>query len=743
MKYHLSEYKMKNQTILTAVFILFTLLAIQLNAQTDSIEYKYPKLGVKVFSGRIGSNDNAALKQLSCFGLVACPLIMSTTQVSGGVSLGIHRGYGSYHDTIYNFNAHDYSGIPQLSNYTVKQGRPDMKFFGYLMGPKKIELNNYYKHGKNFPKRYLVDNISPKWIAYTVLDTITQNLSNNPFDTVLHFTSEAAHRIYYGMKTHDIPDTAVWMEPYVYKWSYICFKDNDSNATRGNFEIMAVKKVDLNTGDVTVALKRKNGNIVGRTIFGVPLSYTHGDRAGLIASCDSTQGTPGIIMNCYYNPNDPKYKTEMLADTNDWNSDWLGALTEYARMILMKAKINNTYLCDGVMMDTDDEYWKAYTYQLANPSDTVKGYLLDMNWDGQVDSVDTINTWLPEMYHNLLYRIDTTAKSLNRDFFVMRNGHITQFGNTVGYVAGREFEDFGMVSQDSTYEDALNQYIMLADTMNTTQPHVTMLSERDRDSAENNQHNYKEHRHKMAIATVLGEGYYTHTGNHSSHITAWGNDTSLTDGPEDWFDEFAVDSNGVSAKKLASLYATNALDSVNFRIKNIGWLGFALNKGYKIDSASYNFGWAYTFRRDFENGIVIYSQYPHTVQLDTLYKIIDGADPGNTGDTISSINFNTSKTGIFLVRLSSTPTNINIIKTRGEILIYPNPANNMLKIHLLYKKNQSCTIEINDVTGKKLLKQEYKNNYININTIDFSNGFYFVTIKTDNAITTKKIIINH
>jgi len=198
-------------------------------------------------------------------------------------------------------------------------------------------------------------------------------------------------------------------------------------------------------------------------------------------------------MNCYYNPNDPKYKTEMLTDTNDWNSDWLGALTEYARMILMKAKINNTYLCDGVMMDTDDEYWEAPTFHLANKGD----YHLDMNWDGQVDSVDTVDTWLPVMYHNLLYRIDTAAQSLNRDFFVMRNGHITQFGNTVGYVAGRQFEDFGMVSQDTTYEDALNQYIMLADTMNSTPPHITMLTERDRAYAGNHQHNFKEHRHKI------------------------------------------------------------------------------------------------------------------------------------------------------------------------------------------------------------------------------------------------------
>jgi hypothetical protein len=221
---------------------------------------------------------------------------MSTTQVPGGVSLGVHRGYGSYSDTIYNFNTNDFGGIPQSSIYTVKQARPDMIFFGYLMGPKKIEVDNYYEHSKDYPKRYLVDNISPKWIAYTVLDTITQAMSNNPFDTVFHFDSIAIRKIYKGLKNKNIPDNALWMRNNVYKWTYMCFKDNDSNATRGNFEIMAIKKVDTLNNIVIMAQKRENGDTLGRTIFGHPMSYSVGDRAGLIASCDSTQGTPGFIM---------------------------------------------------------------------------------------------------------------------------------------------------------------------------------------------------------------------------------------------------------------------------------------------------------------------------------------------------------------------------------------------------------------------------------------------------------------
>ena len=693
----------------------------------NQIEQKYPKLGVKVFSGTIGNNDIAAIKELECYGLVACPLIMSS-------NLGRHRGYGPYYDTIYNFN-HDYGGIHEHVIDSVKHHNPDAKFFAYSMGPKKLELNKFWKH-KNNPFRYLVDNVSPKWFAYTVLDTISQNLSNDPFDTILHFTQAAAHRIYNAMRTHNIPDTAVWMKPYVYDWTYICFKDNDSSATRGNFEIMAVKNVNVSTGEVTVAVKRENGNIVGRTIFGVPLSYTHGDRAGVLASCDESQGTPAIIMNCYYNPSDPKYKTEMLADTTDWNSDWLGALTEYIRMIPMQAKVGNTYLADGIMMDTDDEYWKAPTYHLADQG-LPAGYQLDMNWDGQVDNIDTLNTWLPQMYHNLLYRIDTAAQSLGRDFFVIRNGHIVNFGNTVGYVAGREFEDFGMVSQDSTYADALNQYVMLADTLNSTSPHVTMLCERDRAYAANHQHNYKEHRHKMALTTVLGEGYYTHTGNHSSHITAWGNDTIPDDGPEDWFDEYAVDSLGRSAKILP---ASNALDTANNRLRHIGWLGKALNTGYAIDTS--NNGNAFTFRRDFEHGIVIYSQYPHTVQLDTLYKLIEGADPGNTGDTINSVTFNTSKMGIFLVRLAPALSVENNRKNKDIISIYPNPANNRIKI-FINDNNTDATIKIVDIFGKIVFYEKCHNNYKVINTGNYANGVYLVSVSTGTSIITKRIIIKH
>ncbi len=708
-------------------YLLLLLLLYSVVIAQNQKEQTYPKLGVKKFSGKI--NNIPAVKELECYGLIACPQIMSS-------NLGVFRGHGSYHDTIYNFN-HDYGGISEHVIDSVKRYNSNVMFFAYSMGPKKLELNKFWK-GKNQPFRYLVDNISPKWFAYTVLDTITQNLSNNPFDTVLHVTPAAAHRIYYAMKNHNIPDSALWMKPWVYNWTYICFKDNDSNATRGNFEIMAVKKVNISTGEVIVAVKREHGDTLGRTIFGVTLSYTHGDRAGVLALCDSTQGTPGVIMNCYYNPSDPKYKTEMLADTNDWSSDWLGALTEYIKMVPMQAKVGSTYLCDGIMMDTDDEYWKAPTYHLANPDDTITGYVLDMNWDGQVDSLDTVNSWLPQMYHNLLYRIDTAAQSLGRDFFVIRNGHIVNFGNTVGYVAGREFEDFGMFSQDSTYEIALNQYKMLADTNNTTAPHVTMLCERDRAYAKNHQHNYKEHRHKMALTTVLGEGYYTHTGNHSSHITAWGNDTSLTDGPEDWFDEYAVDSLGRSAKILP---ASNALDTANNRLRNIGWLGRALSTGYAIDTS--NNGNAFTYRRDFEKGIVIYSQYAHTLQLDTLYKKIEGADPGNTGDTINTITFNTSKMGIFLLRLHPLSLAMeNQTHTEDKVLIYPNPADNIIRIKMISAQPR-FVIEIWDVTGKLLLRNDGKTNYTEINTSGLANGIYFISVTTEKQKTIKKIIINH
>ena len=707
-------------------------------AQEDAV--LYPRLGAKVFSGNASSPVGQV--ELACYDVVFCPTIMSVPPE--GTSLGILTGFGDHQNTSYNFTVYDHGGIKQEAIYNVKQERPNTRFITYLTGPKKIELNHFSAPLSN-PRRYFADNLSPKWFAYTRLEELAEPVSAVETDTVFRFDTAAAKRIYAGLKNKDLPP--YWHPSNQNEWTYFCFKDNNHDAGRGYFEIMAIRRVDTLSGEVIVAQKWENGEPAGRTIFGTPQSYFMHARAGLLASNDlESQGTPNIIMNCYYNPDDPKYKTEMLADTTDWNSDWLGALSAFAKYAFMRAAYQGTYLVDGMMMDTDDEYWRAYTFHLANQLDNI-GYQLDMNWDGLPDDVESeVNVWLPEMYHNLLYRIDTAAQALGRDVFVIRNGHIEQFGHTTGYVAGREFEDFGMVAQDDTYKDAVLQYLALADPANTTEPHLTLVAERDRNFAQVHLHNYRAHRHTMALTTVLGDGYYCHTGNHSTHIANWGNDTISTDGPEDWFDEYAVDS--LTGKSVKLLPADTGLDTALNRYQHIGWLGHAWGPGYAIDSVILNNNdTAYTFRRDFDNGIVIYSQYPHTVPLEGSFLKINGADPDNDGSALSEVVFDEAYMGIFLLRSVPFPPVHTTEVQLPEIQLYPNPASDFIQI-TWNGEMEISQITVFDMLGRALSNQsqtqsDKSKNSIVLNLHHLPNGAYWLSIQTEEGRVVKKIMVQH
>lgn len=74
-----------------------------------------------------------------------------------------------------------------------------------------------------------------------------------------------------------------------------------------------------------------------------------------------------------------------------------------------------------------------------------------------------------------------------------------------------------------------------------------------------------------------------------------------------------------------------------------------------------------------------------------------------------------------------------------DFKIYPNPANEYLKINTSYYG--SFMIQIFDVMGRNIFSKSVDAN----ETIDISNipnGTYLVTIKTKENINTKKLIIN-
>ena len=81
-------------------------------------------------------------------------------------------------------------------------------------------------------------------------------------------------------------------------------------------------------------------------------------------------------------------------------------------------------------------------------------------------------------------------------------------------------------------------------------------------------------------------------------------------------------------------------------------------------------------------------------------------------------------------------------QTGVEYLIYPNPANDHIKIVAVDLIAGGHAI-LFDAAGRKLLERILNNSNTEINTTNYSNGTYFLQIKTEFGNITRKIIIKH
>lgn len=81
-------------------------------------------------------------------------------------------------------------------------------------------------------------------------------------------------------------------------------------------------------------------------------------------------------------------------------------------------------------------------------------------------------------------------------------------------------------------------------------------------------------------------------------------------------------------------------------------------------------------------------------------------------------------------------TGINEVENSRETSIFPNPANNLVNVKLLYP-NQNYTIEIYSVYGQLLLQTSTKTV---IDISDFTNGIYLFKVKQDNNTWTNQVM---
>jgi hypothetical protein len=80
-----------------------------------------------------------------------------------------------------------------------------------------------------------------------------------------------------------------------------------------------------------------------------------------------------------------------------------------------------------------------------------------------------------------------------------------------------------------------------------------------------------------------------------------------------------------------------------------------------------------------------------------------------------------------------------------KLLIYPNPANDVIKVSLTTEKEEELQIRLYDILGKELYSipavQVLGQHEENINIKDFSQGLYLLRIRTSQGVITEKILV--
>jgi hypothetical protein len=110
--------------------------------------------------------------------------------------------------------------------------------------------------------------------------------------------------------------------------------------------------------------------------------------------------------------------------------------------------------------------------------------------------------------------------------------------------------------------------------------------------------------------------------------------------------------------------------------------------------------------------------------------------PGNLFYRVKQIDLDGAFTYSKVVLLNNNAGDKNYI-------VYPNPANNYLRISTPYNSTGNTTIELYDAVGKKIISSSIFSNSTEINTSALPYGTYLLKLIQNNEIQIKKILIKH
>jgi PKD repeat protein len=99
---------------------------------------------------------------------------------------------------------------------------------------------------------------------------------------------------------------------------------------------------------------------------------------------------------------------------------------------------------------------------------------------------------------------------------------------------------------------------------------------------------------------------------------------------------------------------------------------------------------------------------------------------------------------IFPIMCSATTGEIQILNNTSEVVIYPNPASNMLAVNVNFKKEDNVNIKVYNAVGQLVISKQVSNTMggtFNLDLGAVTNGVYFVNVSTSQKNVTRKFIV--
>ncbi len=114
----------------------------------------------------------------------------------------------------------------------------------------------------------------------------------------------------------------------------------------------------------------------------------------------------------------------------------------------------------------------------------------------------------------------------------------------------------------------------------------------------------------------------------------------------------------------------------------------------------------------------------------------------NTTDKVRIGTLSFTATGfddrVIKVFQDAGPVSLINITVDNQIIIYPNPANDILNINA---SSQIDRVELYNISGQLIYSNQANNSEVSVNTSEFAQGLYIVKVYTENGHTTQKVSI--